>query len=362
MFMHRGQMTTTTAVLALVQDQSLRDDVDRVAAAAGVRVVHAHRPSSRTVWASAQLVVLDAAAAGRCAHDGLPRRDGVVLIGSDEPDAGAWKAAVSIGAQLVIRLPDQDGALVDAFAAGSPDTAPATARGTVVTAVGGCGGAGASLFAAALAQAASPALLIDADSWGGGIDLAMGTERTPGLRWQDLTLRDGRLGFDALRAALPTVRGVTVLSSGGGGDDIEAGPLNAVIDAGRRAGVTVICDAPRRPTPAAELALESADLVVMIVPADVRAAAAAGAVSRWIRSVNPNVGLVVRGPAPGGLRAVDIAATIGLPLIAAMRPQPGLADALERGGLRIRHRSPLASATTRVLSMLTRQPAVGVSS
>lgn len=342
-------------MLALVDDQSLRDDVDRVAAAAGVRVVHADRPSSRTVWVSAQVVVLDAAAAGRCAHDGLPRRDRVFLVGSADPDSGDWVAAVSVGAQGVIRLPDQDAALVDAFAAASPDAVPGAHRGAVVTAVGGCGGAGASLFAVALAQAATPSLLIDTDPWGGGIDLAMGTERTPGLRWQDLTLRDGRLGFDALRAALPNLRGVTVLSGSRGGDDIEAGPLTAVIDAGRRAGVTVVCDAPRRVTPAVEVALESADLVVMIVPADVRAAASAGALGRWVRSVNPNVGLVVRGPAPGGLRAVDVATTVGLPLVAAMRPQPGLADALERGGLRMRTRSPLASAATRVLGMLETQ-------
>lgn len=346
-------MTPAAAVLALVDQPTLREDVDRVAAAAAVRVVHAHRPSSRAVWMSAPLVVLDADAAGRCAHDGLPRRDRIFLVSAAEPAGDDWKVAVSVGAQRVIRLPDQEVELIDAFTTASQGIGSNAHRGAVVATIGGCGGAGASLFAAALAQAAPQSLLIDTDPWGGGLDLAMGTEGAPGLRWQDLTLRDGRLGFDALHAALPQRRGVTVLSGGRHGAEIEAGPLSAVIDAGRRAGVAVVCDVPRRSSPAVEVALASADLVVTLVPADVRAAAAAGALTGWVRTVNPNVGLVVRGPAPGGLRAADIAATVGLPVVAAMRPQPGLADALERGGLRMRARSPLARAAAAVLGLLS---------
>ncbi|MCF6387677.1 CpaE-like family protein [Mycobacterium sp. MBM] len=337
----------------MVDEPTLRDDVDRVAAAAVVAVVHAHRPSSRTVWTSAPLVVLDAAAAGRCAHDGLPRRDRVFLVSSTEPAGDDWKVAVSVGAQRVIRLPDQEVELIEALTAAAQGIGSNTRRGAVVATIGGCGGAGASLFAAALAQSAPKALLVDTDPWGGGLDLAMGTESAPGLRWQDLTLRDGRLGFDALQAALPQRRGVTVLSGGRHGAEIEAGPLGAVIDAGRQAGVAVICDVPRRGGPAVEVALESADLVVTLVPADVRAAAAAGALTGWVRTVNPNIGLVVRGPAPGGLRAADIAASVGLPVVAAMRPQPGLADAMERGGLRMRARSPLARAAAAVLGLLS---------
>lgn len=346
-------MTPPAAVLALVDQPTLREDVDRVAAAAAVPVVHAHRPSGRAVWMSAPLVVLDAAAAGRCADDGLPRRDRVFLVSAAEPDTTDWKVAVSVGAQRIIRMPDQEVELIDALTAASQGTGSDTGRGAVVATIGGCGGAGASLFAAALAQSAPQSLLVDTDPWGGGLDLAMGTEGAPGLRWQDLALRDGRLGFDALQAALPQRRGVTVLSGGRQGAEIEAGPLGAVIDAGRRAGVAVICDVPRRAGPAVEVALESADLVVALVPADVRAAAATGALTGWVRMVNPNVGLVVRGPAPGGLRAADIAATVGLPVVATMRPQPGVDDALERGGLRLRARSPLARAAAAVLGLLS---------
>jgi hypothetical protein len=47
----------------------------------------------------------------------------------------------------------------------------------------------------------------------------------------------------------------------------------SVLDAGRRAGETVVCDLPRYPTEAAVAALEVADLTVLVVPADVRSSA-----------------------------------------------------------------------------------------
>jgi hypothetical protein len=40
-----------------------------------------------------------------------------------------------------------------------------------------------------------------------------------------------------------------------------------------------------------------------------------------------------------------------------MRPQGGVAETLERGGLRIRSRSPLATAARRVLEILRQHPA-----
>ena len=129
-----------------------------------------------------------------------------------------------------------------------------------------------------------------------------------------------------------------------------------MIDAGRRGGATVVCDLPRQLTPAVEIATDAADLVVLVTTADVRACAATAAVATALGAINPNVGLVVRGPSPGGLRSVDVARIVGLPLLAAMRPQPGLAEAMERGGLRMRHRSPLATAARRVLSVLAQHP------
>ncbi|ORB64553.1 septum site-determining protein Ssd [Mycolicibacterium tusciae] len=354
-------MGTTAGILALTVDAELRDDVDRVAAAAGVHVVHASEPSGRKVWTGAVAVLLDRGAAHRCAQRLLPRRGGVILITRSEPGPADFQAAIAVGAQRVVALPAQDGELMAELSDAAEAAVADVARGAVVAVIAGRGGAGASVFAAALAQTAAQvtdALLIDTDPWSGGIDLLLGIEADAGLRWPDLTLQGGRLNYAALRDALPRQRGVCVLSGGRGGGDVDAVPLGAVVDAGSRGGATVICDVPRRSTAAAETALESADLVILVAPADVRSCAAAERVARWVSTVNPNAGLVVRGPAPGGLRSSDVAEIVGLPLLAAMRPQAGIAETLEHGGLRLRRRSPLAGAARRVMAVLQQHSVV----
>ena len=350
-------MTAGNGILALVGDPALRDDVDRVAAAVGLAVVHASDPSGRNVWTGAVAVLLDVAGARRCARRVLPQRGRVVLVVRSEPTATDFQAAIAVGAQKVIVLPNQDGELMAELSDAADASRDEDRRGAIVGVIAGRGGAGASVFATALAQTAADALLVDADPWGGGIDLVLGCEGETGLRWPDLTLQGGRLSYTALRDALPQRHGVSVLSGGRTGSDIDAVPLGAVIDAGSRGGTTVICDLPRRSTDAVETVLDAADLVVVVAPADVRSCAAAAAIAPWVSAANPNAGLVVRGPSPGGLRSVDVAEIVGLPLLARMRSQPGVADDLERGGLRLRRRSPLAAAARRVLAVLHRHQA-----
>jgi secretion/DNA translocation related CpaE-like protein len=348
-------MSTSGGILSLVSDVALRNDVERIAAAVGSRVVHAREPSNRKVWTAAAVVVLDAEGACRCAQLALPRRSRVFLIGRSEPGDAEWAAAIAIGVQRVVTLPVQEAELVAELSEGV-DAPQAERRGGVLAVIGGRGGAGASVFATALAHVARDALLVDVDPWGGGIDLALGSEGEAGLRWPDLALQGGRVGYAALCEALPVRRGITVLSAGRSGREVDEGALRAVIDAGCRGGATVICDVPRRATPAAAAALDAADLVVLVTPADVRSCAATTALGQWLVETNPNVGIVVRGPAPGGLTSVDVANIVGLPLLAAMRAQPRLAAALERGGLRMGRRSPLTSAARRVLAVLRTQP------
>ena len=317
--------------------------------------MHATDPSGRNAWTCAVAVLLDAAAARRCADRALPRRGRVVLVVRAEAEAADFQAAIAVGAQRVIALPEHDGELMTEMSNAADACRDEDRRGAVVGVIAGRGGAGASVFATALAHTADDALLVDADPWGGGIDLVLGCEGQTGLRWPDLTLQGGRLSYSALRDALPQRHGVRVLSGSRTGSDIDAAPLGAVLDAGSRGGATVICDLPRRSTGAVELVLDVADLVVVIAPADVRSCAAAAAIAPWVSSANPNAGVVVRGPSPGGLRSAEVAQIVGLPLLAAMRAQPGVADALERGGLRLRGRSPLAVAARRVLALLRRQ-------
>jgi len=278
------------------------------------------------------------------------------VVGRGEPQPADWQIAISVGAQQVMNLPADEADLVAALSSAAESGGDGDGRGPVVAVMGGRGGAGASLFATALARSARNALLIDADPWSGGIDLVVGTDEKQGLRWPDLALEHGRLDFAALRQALPRLDGLSVLSSVRSGNDVEPGPLAAVIDAGRRGGATVVCDLPRGMTRSVELALDAADLVVLITTADVGGCAATTAVAAALGAINPNVGLVVRGPSPAGLRSVDVARIVDRPLLATMRPQPSLAGMLERGGLRMSHRSPLATAARRVLTVLALHP------
>jgi CO dehydrogenase nickel-insertion accessory protein CooC1 len=76
---------------------------------------------------------------------------------------------------------------------------------------GGRGGAGASVLATALALTASrldrPTMLVDADPYGGGLDLVLGAEKTGGLRWPDLAGTRGRVGGRTLREHVSNCRG-----------------------------------------------------------------------------------------------------------------------------------------------------------
>ncbi len=353
---HSDHVSTNNGMLCLVVDDGLRRDVDRVAAAAGIRVVHAAEPSGRKVWAGASAIVLDTVSAHRCVGLALPRRERIFVIGGGPPESDAWQVAIAVGAQRVLSLPDDEAVLVSELSDAAESTTGADRLGAVVAVMGGRGGAGASVFATALAHAAPRALLLDVDPWSGGLDLTLGSERTAGLRWPDLALGGGRVGYAALCAALPSRHGVTVLSAGRADAEIDPLALGAVIDGGCRGGATIICDLPRRVTAAVDAALDAADLVVLVSSADVRSCAAAAVVGQWLAASNPNVGLVVRGPAPGGLGPAEVARVAGLPLLAAMRPQPGLAAELENDGLRPRRRSPLMTAARRVLSVLDRQP------
>jgi secretion/DNA translocation related CpaE-like protein len=214
-------------------------------------------------------------------------------------------------------------------------------------------------FAVAVAavEAGRHAMLVDCDALGGGLDLVLGAEKMDGLRWSGLALGDGRVPAAALHAALPTPRvsgrgGLTVLSCDRDGPGPDGVAVRTVCVAARRAGETVVCDVPRHPCEPGIAALESADLAVLVVPAEVRACAAAATVAARVRRYGVALQLVVRGPAPGGITPSDLSRALDLPLLAAMRPQPGLAGALDRGAIPGRSRGPLATAARQVLAIL----------
>ncbi|MGW4249492.1 hypothetical protein ACWELQ_44245, partial [Nocardia sp. NPDC004722] len=121
---------------------------------------------------------------------------------------------------------------------------------------------------------------------------------------------------------------------------------------GRAAGDLVVADLSSDHGPYTEQVLDIADLVVLVTQALLRSVAAAKSAAAYCRTRNPNVRVVVRGPAPGGLAAGDIAEALSLPLLASVPSQPGLTERLERGGLTVRRRGPLRTAAETCLTAL----------
>lgn len=348
---------TTTRPLLVTRDSALAEEVSRLAAATGGELEHAPDPAAAG-WRTAPLVLLDPAAIG--AANGLPRRRGVAVLCRD-PTSELWRAAFEIGAEHVLQLPADEATLIELLSdAGDVPTQ----GGRVLTVLGGCGGAGASVLATAVAMIAARggerSLLVDCDPLGGGVDLAVGAEAADGLRWSGLAVNAGRLAASALHEALPKRRigagAITVLSCDRDGPSSGLTPeaVRAVLSAGRRAGDTVVCDLPRSLPAAAVAGLRQADLAVVVVPAEVRACAAAARAVASIRehAASP-VWLVVRGPAPGGLRTADVARAVGADVLSVMRPQASLPATLDRGGFAAIRRGPVARAAQEVLAALS---------
>jgi secretion/DNA translocation related CpaE-like protein len=319
--------------LVVTGDPHLLDDLLRLSAAGGSEVdVAADPAAARPRYAAAPIVFIGADQIESCLRARLPRRDRVVLVGHGEIPGAGWQAAHLLGIEHVVTLPVAEAWMVDRFT--EPFAPPATGR--LLAVLGGRGGAGASILAGGLAVTAVAAghrtLLVDADPLGGGLDLLLGWEHVDGLRWGALAGAGGRVDPPALLEALPH-RGDLVLLSFDR-DVLPAVPgeaMAATLDAARRGRDVIVADLPRRLDDAAVLALQSADRAVLVVPAELRATAAAARVAQTARLHCPELSVVVRGPAPGRLRPHEVAAALSLPLAGTLRPEPALCRALERG-------------------------------
>lgn len=354
---------STRQPLLMTTDEELADELSRLAAVAGCELSRITGPAvAGEQWRRAPLVLLDETASTTHAARELPRRPGVVVVGT-RPPPGFWRAAFEAGAEQAIELPDDETRLVDLLAEATETPAPRSGR--VLAVLGGCGGAGASVLATATALTAARqgdrCLLLDCDPLGGGLDLAVGAEAAAGLRWSGLTVSGGRIAASALHEALPERKigsgALTLLSCDRDGSVTGMTPqsVRAVLDAGRRAGETVVCDLPRFRDATATAVLGQADLTTLVVPAEVRACAAAARVVAEIRDSAGPVCAVVRGPAPGGLKVADVGRAVGLDVLTAMRPQAGLRAAVDRSGLcsgRVAARGPLARVARELLAAL----------
>lgn len=343
--------------LVVTGDADLLDDLLRLAVAGGTDVDVAPDPAAaRPRYTGAPLVLIGVDQAQACLRARLPRRARVVVVGHSARADSPWEVAELLGAEHVAVLPAAEPWLLDRLAEG-PAGGVEPAR--IVTVIGGRGGAGASILAGGLAVTAARAgqrtLLVDADPLGGGLDLVLGWEQLAGLRWAALAGADGRVDPPALVRALPQ-RGDLVLLSFDR-DDCAAVPgeaMAATLDAARRGRDLVVVDLPRQLDDAAVLALQAADRALLVVPAELRATAAAARVAVLATQHCAELSVIVRGPAPGRLKPREVAQALGLPLAGTLRPEHALCQALERGEAPAANgRGPLAALCQRLVTELT---------
>ncbi|MEO5876808.1 MAG: septum site-determining protein Ssd [Streptosporangiaceae bacterium] len=313
--------------LVVSGDPALVDDLLRLGAAADADVVVARNAEeARSWWRHAPLVLVGADLLGR----GMPRRPGVVLVARDEREA-VFRAAVELGAEQVAVLPEAEPMLIGVLAAAAE---PAGVEGLIVGVTGARGGAGASVLASVLALTAARRgfrpLLVDGDPLGGGLDLILGLEQADGLRWPGLAERRGRLSAAALREALPSVRGVSLLSHDRGEPvRVPGEAVNTVLNAAIRGFDLVIVDLARG-------AAVEASRTFVLAPAEVRAAVAARTIAGSQLRHCDDVRLIVRGPSRAGLTSAAVAEAAGLPLAGQYAFDRRIPPAAERGTMPLR--------------------------
>ena len=329
-------------------DDSLRQEMLRLAAAAGTAPRHADDPATVLhEWGAASLVLVGADLVAGVVELAPPRRSGVHVVRWGGPDDAIFRDALALGAETVVDLPAAEPWLIELLT----DVGEQPARGRTVGVVGGSGGAGATTLACALGQVAARsggALLVDTDPLGPGLDRMLGLEQAEGVRWDALEQTSGRLGSGALRHAVPAVDGLGVLTwRAGRRAPLQPRAVRETLSAAQRGHDLVVIDLARQEGPLLEELAVRCDHLLVVVPATVAGAAAACRVLELL----PGAGARHLALRRGGVSPAAMEHATGVPVLVGLPHQRGLAESVDLGLGPVRsRRSPLARAAGAVLA------------
>ena len=321
-----------TAPLLVSSDALLVSDVQRLSAAAGVVPELVRDPAQALRrWASAPVVLVGADCVAALAAMCPARRPRVYVLGRTPVGDALFRDALAVGAETVAALPESETWLVELLTdVGDGGAAP----GLTIGVLGGSGGAGATVFAAALGQVAAeagPTLLVDADPIGAGIDRVLGLEATDGIRWDSMLQTTGRLSSRSLREALPRSGQLAVLTwPTDRPSSLQAFAMREVLSAGRRGFETVVVDLPRHHDAVVEETITRCDHVVLVSTLTVPGVTSAARVASRLPDFTPERHLVTRGHR-GGATPESVSRLLRMPLLAAMGDQRGLDEAINLG-------------------------------
>ncbi|MDJ0319214.1 septum site-determining protein Ssd [Pseudarthrobacter sp. PS3-L1] len=337
-------------VLLVTGFEVLRAEVERIVAAGGGRLRCVTDTAEAWPFWDRSLAVL----VGSDIREIPPRwRVPAAVVGLSGEGDSLWHLAAALGAQRVAVLPDAAVWLAE-FLSGTraPD-----AGGLVLGVIGGCGGAGATTSGIWIAQVAAglgiSVLLVDGDPWGGGLELAIAAEESPGLRWPDLAAASGGIDPDQLSQSMPVAGGFAFLSWRGSRERQQSPPqptVSGVMEAARRAYELVVVDIGRS-VGSAQVFGWDCDRLLLVAPAQLKAAVSC---ARLLQELPPiDIGLVVRGKAGPSFDADTMAEAVGIPLRGVLPEIRGTSAAMETGTLlQIGRRRPVERFATTVLDLV----------
>jgi hypothetical protein len=204
----------------------------------------------------------------------------------------------------------------------------------VIGVLGASGGLGASTISAGLAGQlagpATPAVCVDGDFHGGGLDVTACLEHQGGLRWPDLAGVRGEVDGAELLRALPAQSGTHVLSAGPAASPPPEAAVLSVVRSLRSGSAVTVLDLPRT-SPYAGLLAAQCDVVLLLCGLSARHLADAEQAVAAVMPSCPEVWLVVRGRGRRIELAEAVAAHLDLPLAGCWREDARVRVDAERG-------------------------------
>lgn len=241
--------------------------------------------------------------------------------------------------------------------------------GIVLAVTGAVGGCGASLLAASLAVHAAHVLrglgraqvgLVDANIWGAGLDVLLGMEEAPGVRWPQLANAHGEVDWSHLVTVLPAWLGVPLVSVDRTNPvEVPSAAFAGIAAGAARGGHVLIVDAP--PAIVRHLG-EVVTHHVVVVPRTVRGVAGAVSVLAamgWTRhsgrgwqwggpGPSPVVSLVAVTASGQSLTPGQVASHVGVSLAGEWPWVSQIGHAVEHGALASGLPSRLVKAGARI--------------
>ncbi|MGV8845086.1 septum site-determining protein Ssd [Tessaracoccus sp.] len=295
--------------LLVTRDPALVDAVQAMALALGTAVaLPGGRDELRMLWPGAGVRLVGPDMASRVADLGAVD-GGTWVVGQ------AGEALLAASAELdapALALPQASARLAEVLTQRrDPDP-----QAGVVALVGGSGGVGTSSLAVAVglvaARRGARVAVVELAHCGGGIDLIMGLEASPGMRWNDLANASGELG--SLEGQLMTGSGVSVLALGRTSDEVPShAAVGTVLRGLGRSHELIVVDAGD----GRHLGWLGDAQPVFIAAAHVRGVAAARMVAEHTDLARSQL-LVRTGPG-STLPAAAVAEALGLPLTGVIR-------------------------------------------